>query len=237
MSNKRVLMLTGTTDIGKGLLAGWPSAEDNYMEEVFNLTLPSKQRYCKKYGYDLLSLRSFGIDKKNRYKSDDIGALRVLRTIEMSQYYDAVMWIDADSIITNDNISINEFPLNDTCCFYASWDWIGKSSMSTGNFIITPNQYSDDFENLFHIIRPRFNSEQETINYMYRHDTQSHNTIKILDHTFLGSVSPKEICKEAWADRPAPTHPWTKDSFLLHLTGLSNKKRIEMMHEYYGEYL
>jgi hypothetical protein len=237
MSNKRVLMITGTTDLGKGLLPGWPSAEDNYMEEVFNLTLPSKQRYCKKHGYDLLSLRSFGTDKKNRYKSDDIGALRVLRSIEMSEYYDAVMWIDADSIITNDNISINEFPLNETCCFYASWDWLGQSSMSTGNFIIAPNQHSGHFENLFHKIRPMFNSEQETINYMYRTDAQSNNIIKILDHTFLGSVSPKEICKEAWSDRPAPTHPWTKNSFLLHLTGLSNKKRIEMLNEYYREYL
>jgi len=237
VNNKRVLMITGTTDLGKGLLPGWPSAEDSYMEEVFNLTLPSKQRYCKKHGYDLLSLRSFGTDKKNRYRHDDIGALRVVRTIEMSEYYDAVMWIDADSIITNDNMSINDFPLNDNFCFYASWDWFGKNSMSTGNFIVTPNQYSNYFETLFHNIRHNFSNEQETINFMYKNDTQSRNTIKILDHNFLGSVSPKEICKEAWIDRPAPTHPWTKDSFLLHLTGLSNKKRIEMINEYYRKYL
>ena len=93
------------------------------------------------------------------------------------------------------------------------------------------------FENTFHKIRHNFNSEQEGINVMYNYDLNSKNIIKILDHNFLGSVSSKEICKEAWLDRPAPTHPWTKDSFLLHLTGLSNKKRIEMLHEYYREYL
>ena len=230
MKNKRVLLLTGTTDIIRS-----PTETDNTMEEVFNLTLPSKQRYAKKHGYDLLSLRSFGTDKKNRYKNEDIGALRVLRTIEMSEYYDVVMWIDADSIITNDNISINEFPLDNNFCFYASWDWNGRYSMSTGNFIIQPNQSMNYFETFFHQIRHNYNSEQETINVMYRNDPK--NIIKILDHKFLGSIPSKELYKDAWATRPPPFYPWTKDSFLLHLTGASNKKRIEMINEYYGEYL
>ena len=230
MENKRVLLLTGTTDMLRS-----PMETDNTMEEVFNLTLPSKQRYAKKHGYDLLSLRSFGTDKKNRYKNEDIGALRVLRTIEMSEYYDVVMWIDADSIITNDNISINEFPLDNNFCFYASWDWNGRYSMSTGNFIIQPNQSMNYFETFFHQIRHNYNSEQETINVMYRNDPK--NIIKILDHKFLGSIPSKELYKDAWATRPPPFYPWTKDSFLLHLTGASNKKRIEMINEYYGEYL
>jgi hypothetical protein len=230
MENKRVLLLTGTTDMLRS-----PTETDNTMEEVFNLTLPSKQRYAKKHGYDLLSLRSFGTDKKNRYKNEDIGALRVLRTIEMSEYYDVVMWIDADSIITNDNISINEFPLDNNFCFYASWDWNGRYSMSTGNFIIQPNQSMNYFETFFHQIRDNYNSEQETINVMYRNDPK--NIIKILDHKFLGSIPSKELYKDAWATRPPPFYPWTKDSFLLHLTGASNKKRIEMINEYYGEYL
>ena len=230
MENKRVLLITGTTDTIRS-----PTETDNTMEEVFNLTLPSKQRYAKKHGYDLLSLRSFGTDKKNRYKNDDIGALRVLRTIEMSEYYDVVMWIDADSIITNDNISINEFPLDDNFCFYASWDWNGRYSMSTGNFIIQPNQSMNYFEGFFHQIRHNYNSEQETINVMYRNDPK--NIIKILDHKFLGSIPSKELYKDAWATRPQPFYPWTKDSFLLHLTGAPNKKRIEMINEYYGEYL
>jgi hypothetical protein len=230
MKNKRVLLITGTTDTIRS-----PTETDNTMEEVFNLTLPSKQRYAKKHGYDLLSLRSFGTDKKNRYKNDDIGALRVLRTIEMSEYYDVVMWIDADSIITNDNISINEFPLDDNFCFYASWDWNGRYSMSTGNFIIQPNQSMNYFEGFFHQIRHNYNSEQETINVMYRNDPK--NIIKILDHKFLGSIPSKELYKDAWATRPQPFYPWTKDSFLLHLTGAPNKKRIEMINEYYGEYL
>ena len=102
--NKRVLVLTGTTDILRQ-----PNETDNTMEEVFDLTLPSKQRYVKKYGYDLLSLRSFGKDRQNRFTESDIGFLRVLRAFELLENYDIVMWIDADSIITNHNFSIDDF--------------------------------------------------------------------------------------------------------------------------------
>jgi hypothetical protein len=66
MNNKRVLLLTGTTDEGKGVWNHFTSKEDNDMQEVFDLTLPSKHRYVKKHGYDLLSLQSFGEDKQNR---------------------------------------------------------------------------------------------------------------------------------------------------------------------------
>ena len=59
----RVLLITGTTDIVR-------NPEDLSMTEVFDLTLPSKQRYAKKHGYDLLSLRSFGEDKNKVFNKE-----------------------------------------------------------------------------------------------------------------------------------------------------------------------
>ena len=150
MKNKRVLLLTGTTDILRS-----PNETDNTMEEVFDLTLPSKQRYAKKYGYDLLSLRSFGSDKQNIFKDKHLGFLRALRAFEMLEHYNIVMWIDADSIITNDNFSINDFQIDENHSFYASWDWnnVGHS-FSTGNFIIhkTKNTNNRCFIVLKHIL-------------------------------------------------------------------------------------
>jgi hypothetical protein len=237
MNKKRVLLLTGTTDEGKGVWNHFTSKEDNYMEEVFELTLPSKNRYVKKHGYDLLSLRSFGEDKQNRFKRDEVGALRVLRTYEMLQYYDVVMWIDADAIITNDEYTIDDFLLDDQHCFYASWDWNGKFSMSTGNFIIQNTENLAYFFDVFCQIYGQFNCEQPAINAMYRGDNNSRNIIKILEHQYLNSVPSKETYAEAWATRPPVFAPWTKDSFLSHLTGVSNKKRIELLKNYYGQYL
>ncbi len=48
MKSEKILVLTGTSDILRS------SAEtDATMQEVFNLTLPSKQRYVKKPGSDV----------------------------------------------------------------------------------------------------------------------------------------------------------------------------------------
>jgi hypothetical protein len=69
MKNKRVLLLTGTSDV----LKDTHYKDDNSMEEVFDLTLPSKQKYVKKHGYDILSMRSFGYDNRNIFNESEYG--------------------------------------------------------------------------------------------------------------------------------------------------------------------
>jgi hypothetical protein len=39
------------------------TGSDQSMIDVLDLTLPSKQEYCKKHNYDLLALRSFAADR------------------------------------------------------------------------------------------------------------------------------------------------------------------------------
>jgi hypothetical protein len=235
--NKRVLLLTGTTDILRK-----PNETDNTMEEVFDLTLPSKQRYVKKHGYDLLSLRSFGKDRHNRFAELDLGFLRVLRTFEMLEYYDAVMWIDADSIITNDNFCIDDFQLDDNHCFYVSWDWSGKSTFSTGNFIIQRGKNLNELFNAFlqvgrYVIDTnQWGWEQTTMNLIYN-NINFKNTIKILDHRYLNSV-PSEIMKvDCWKNRQQVEYPWDKTHFLTHITGIPNQDRIHILKETFKEYL
>jgi hypothetical protein len=235
--NKRVLLLTGTTDILRK-----PNETDNTMEEVFDLTLPSKQRYVKKHGYDLLSLRSFGKDTHNRFTELDLGFLRVLRTFEMLEYYDAVMWIDADSIITNDNFCIDDFQLDDDHCFYASWDWSGKRTFSTGNFIIQRGKNLNELFNAFlqvgrHVIDTnQWGWEQTTMNLIYN-NTNLKNTIKILDHNFLGSIPNKKLFMGIWDGRSETPYPWSVDSFLAHITGIPNKNRIQVLTQSFRNYL
>ena len=137
----RVLLITGTTDIVR-------NPEDLSMTEVFDLTLPSKQRYAKKHGYDLLSLRSFGEDKNKVFGSKKIGFLRVVCCFEMLQYYDTVMWIDADAIITNHNYKIEDF-INGDPTLTVSWDWDGKNTFSTGNFILRNTEKTKELFNMF----------------------------------------------------------------------------------------
>jgi len=235
--SKRVLLITGTTDMLRK-----PNEVDNTMEEVFDLTLPSKLRYVKKHGYDILSLRSFGVDNRNVFTEIDLGFLRVIRVFEMLEYYNVVMWIDADSIITNDNFSIDEFQLDQDHSFYASWDWSGKGTISTGNFIIqkcpSTNEMFDAFLKVGKYVKDtnQWGWEQTTMN-IIRSQTNLGKHIKILDHKYLNAVPNELELLETWKDRMKIFSPWSSDSFLSHFTGISNKDRIETLQTYFKDYL
>lgn len=235
--NKRVLVLTGTTDILRQ-----PNETDSTMEEVFDLTLASKQRYAKKHGYDLLALRSFGTDRNKLFDDTELGFLRELRTFEMLEFYDIVMWIDADSIITNDNFSIDDFQLDGDHCFYASWDWTGKRTISTGNFIIqkcaSTDQMFDAFLQVGKYVKDtnQWGWEQTTMNKIYS-QTNLGKHIKILDHKYLGAIPNRAMFRGIWDGRPEPQYPWTEECFLSHITGVPNKNRIDVLTNTFERYL
>jgi hypothetical protein len=230
--SKRTLIITGTTDFGRS-----PDSTDNTMEEVFDLTLPSKKKYAQKHGYDFLAMRSFGIDKQNRYKPSDIGFLRALRTFEMLESYDCVMWIDADSLVTNTCYKIEDFLIPDNHVFYASYDWTGKFTLSGGNFIIQNTDKTIEFLNYYYKISKHFEEEQTTLNYIAFKNPEL-NYIKILEHKFLGSVpSIDQYTTNVWGRRPDPPYPWNRESFLVHVTGIGNKERIEILKKHYNLFL
>jgi hypothetical protein len=226
--NKQVLILTGTTD-------EYLFHENGVkMQEVFDLALPSKERYAKKYNYDLLTIRSFKNGNIYGFNKDiDLGFLRVTRAFEMLAHYDLVMWIDADAIITND-IPISDFPIEQKT-FCASYDWAWRQSFSTGNFII---QRTPEYKLLFDLflqIGSQFSGrvlqEQETLNYIYRNLNEK-NTIKILEHKFLNAVPSFVAETETWRsdkNRTQIISPWNEDCFLAHLTGCSNQERVDML--------
>jgi hypothetical protein len=235
MNKEKTLIITGTTDIFRK-----KEETDNTMQEVFELTLPSKQRYAKKHGYDLLSLNSFGEDKNKIFGSKNIGFLRVVRCFEMLEHYDAIMWVDADAIITNYDYKIQDFIQEDPTLI-VSWDWSGKRTFSTGNFILRNTEKTKQLFNVFLqvgdfvIKNNEWGEEQTTFNLIYN-STELQNTISVLDHKFLNSIPTREMFIGKWGSRPIP-YPWSKESFLSHITGISNEHRIEILINSFSEYL
>jgi len=228
---QRILVLTGTTDINRS-----PSETDNKMEEVFDLTLPSKQRYAKKHGYDLLAIRDFGVDTRYGFKPTEIGFLRAVRAFELLSSYDIVMWIDADSLITNENMGIRDFGLDPNFTFYASYGWFGKTSFSAGNFIIQNTNSTRDFLNTFYSIAKHFPEEQATLNAMY-FNTSFKSVMKILEHRYLGAAPSVEMYAEQWVGRRPIIAPWTEDAFLVHITGIPNYARLNILKNHFNKYL
>jgi hypothetical protein len=231
--NKRILLVTGYT---KSNLDIYAANGDIPIKEIADMTLPSKQRYASRHGYDLLSICDFGEDIEKNIKETNIAFLRVARTADMLKYYDIVVWIDADSLITNNELKIENFPLDNNITFYASYDWNGRYTISSGNFILLKNHYTQDFLNSLYNLSTRFETDQEGMNFLYQY-SQYKNIMKILDHDYLNATPTKEMYAEQWKTRPDIPYPWNENSFLCHLTGASNIHRKRILNTYFSKFL
>lgn len=237
--SERVLILTGYTEEYTNASDG-----DISFSEVFNLTLPSKIRYAQQHKYDIMVLRTFGNDNNNIINRCNIEAMRCVRALDMLNYYDIVMWIDGDAIITNTSYSIDKFML-DEHCFYASYDWnvnpLTNSSFSFGNFILKNNKNIENFKTaLYHMDkvianfdRSIWGNEQAGLNFINMNLFKNKNIIKILETKYLNSV-PSFM---GWDSNRHIVTPWTPDSFLAHLTGSTNKNRVDVLKNKMKEYL
>jgi hypothetical protein len=239
---KRVLVMTGS---------------DSNMHNVLDLTVPSKIRYTQKHGYDFLTLRSFkpipelGID-------NDIIGLGFARTIfafQMLEYYDVVMWLDGDSIITNDKMPIEDFITKDHTIYF-SYDWpvavdgsTGHVGFSGGNFILQLTDQTNTLLNTFVQASQQYTkdtgSDQACFNAIYN-QTPLRKDFKILDHKYLNAV-PEFISRTStWQADPNRTgpnkrftipSPWNEDCFIAHLTGCSSDDRIDLLQNELKSYL
>lgn len=240
---KKVLLITGTTDIITP-----KDSDDATQEELFELTLPSKQRYAKKHGYDLLTMRSFGDSSPYGFTENNvpfpqnkqIGFLRAVVVFEMLFSYETVFWIDSDSLITNYDYDLTTFGVNSEKSFYASYDWEWKNSFSTGNFILHRTlQWKELFRSFLGLGTTKFLNHllQEQITLNYINNNIMPKTFKILEHKYLNAV-PKEIENtKTWENRPKINWPWDKSCFLAHFTGITNNERIEIIKNNFSQYI
>jgi hypothetical protein len=232
MKNNRVVVVSGATDIIRS-----PTETDATVTDVFDLTINSKINYAKKNGYDFLALRSFGNSKKYNLSEKEIGFLRVVRCYELLEKldYDSVIWIDADSLITNHSYTIDHF-VDEQTIFSASHDWNSTSYFSTGNFVINKIEQTESFFSLYFNNMKYFENEQSQMNVFYAQpDLKKY--IKILDNRFLNSA-PKQLEDTIWwRDRSKILKPWSSDCFLVHLTAISNRERIDIFNKHFKEFL
>ena len=88
---------------------------DKSMYDVLDLTIPSKQQYAAKHGYDFMSVRSFPGDAECGLEERHIGFQRTVLAFKLLRHYESVIWVDADSIITNFDYKIENFIKGDEC--------------------------------------------------------------------------------------------------------------------------
>jgi hypothetical protein len=168
------------------------------------------------------------------FTEKNIGFLRALLAFKFLRFYDNVMWLDADSIVTNFTYSIDKF-IQSNACFIASYDWLHYIQFSTGNFIIRKTEHTQQLFNMFIETSKKYinniMAEQATLNEIHAL-TNDTNYFSILEHKYLNSVPEFLVKTETWKNdnnRSGILSPWTPDSFIAHFTGTSNSERIHLI--------
>lgn len=241
MTKKRVLIVTGGNE---------------GIHSVLDLTMPSKLRYAQKHGYDILKLRSFRSFPDINVDGDTLiglGFSRVISVFQMVEHYDVVVWLDGDSIVTNESMRIEDI-IDDKHTVFFSYDWpvspsentINKN-FSSGNFIVQATSHvSELFQAFIHASQYFLDdpgADQSCLNAIYNQSSFKH-CFRILDHQYLNAVPDFIMRTSTWrADTRRGTEgfkivsPWDSDCFLAHLTGCSNEDRIDLLQNEFKHFL
>jgi hypothetical protein len=220
------------------------------MWNVLDLTLNSKYKWCQKNGYDILVKRTWAANPKLGFTDNwkHLGFLRAVVCFEQLRYYDNVMWLDGDSIITNQDYKIEDF-INEESCFFASYNWCVEEApngaFTTGNFVIRRDikSHIEQLYNYFLQVSKHFLShilqELATFNTIYSDPSFKH-MFNILPHKYLNACP--EVLRETatWTNDKSRVKifgPWDSDCFLAHLTGCSNEERYEILKTHFSSYL
>jgi hypothetical protein len=173
----------------------------------------------------------------------------------MLEHYDVVMWLDGDSIVTNNTMPIEDF-ITDTHTAYFSYDWpvapdgsTGHVGFSGGNFIL---QLTKDTEALFNTFLQASQqylhdsgADQACFNAIYN-QTPLRGSFKILEHRYLNAVPDFITRTKVWQACPNRTGPnktftipapWNEDCFLAHLTGCNTEDRVDLLQNEFKNYL
>jgi len=192
-----------------------------FFRPVLEATLPSKIAYCDRHGYDLHVI-NFAPDPL-------LGFARMERTFDISHGYDATLWIDGDSVITNPDIKVEDIA-GDTP-FTASLDWWTSAGyFSTGNFIIRPD---------YAYLEMEYYDEKE---FFLGHECQEQHVMNEMQKKWpdLFTIRPQEILNAvpqrvredvSWNGRDPIIRPWQPGDFLAHLTGCGNDTRLKIIRE------
>ena len=198
---------------------------DDNMQELGDICLPSKRAYAERNGYAFECVREYPKDVHPSWHK-----LQLLR--ERIDKFDAILWLDADTIVTNPEKVIHEF--TPRYVLMASADWCSYTDRSfempsMGNFMLFNNPFTQGWIASAMAEEYRFSDrpmwEQSAIQECMRAMPEFNEMVDVRPRRWFNSVHP--TCRPHGKD---PGAPWQPGDFLIHLTGVEN--RIELAKEF-----
>lgn len=195
------------------------------MREIHAVTVRGKQDWAALHGYDFLDVRQW------HDESAVVWQKMALLERNMSQY-ELVVWLDADTVVTNPAWKAEDFVQGQRSVVYASGDWGPCPEedrwywFNTGNMVV--RWLGADSIRFFEAMWQRgrdkwwniWGFEQSTLQEMKR-DPAFANLICTLPGKMLNAV-PRSVQEH--------THnPWDDKDFVAHITGITNAHRLEVV--------
>jgi len=191
-------------------------------------TKQGKEWYAEKYG---LSFKC-NVDYPEEFGLPSWQKLRLIKEL-FQQGYDAVLWLDADAVITNQFIDIMTLiktlhNIDGQKCLYASTDWGNHpidqpySNFSMGNFVwmntTRGNELLDLASSLLKYSRAVYEQDQGAVREVLKTVPHTRYYINILNRRILNAV-PAFV-------QPLALDPWAEGDFLAHLTSVDKDLRV-----------
>lgn len=188
------------------------------MEGLVHFTSPTKVAYARKHGYQYMG--HILEQKPSEYPA--WGKLALL--LDILPTVDRLLWIDADSFVTNPDISLDQIPhINGLT---ASRDWgidAGLLDFSSAGMILTKHALPliETASRKTHWATcPLWDQ-----NGLREAAREFKNLLHILPRRALNAV-PQRL-------HPFAIEPWQKGDFLCHLTCKSNAERIQFLNNFF----
>ena len=195
---------------------------DDAFAPIGDITTPGKADYAKAHGYAFECVRDYPINVHPSWHKLQLLMDRIER-------YDAVVWFDADSVITNPFIDVMS-DAGDTI-LTASQDWCAPADewpedargINFGNFILRNTQHTMEWlraaaQHAQYATRSTCCWEQDAVNKCMRELPWFNAEVTRLPRRYLNAVHPD--CELPSIKAP---DPWRPGDLLIHLTNVPDR--------------
>lgn len=213
--------------------------DENY-RELASVTVPVKEAYCQKWGYEFVC-RTSDFFYNNTYNGNPSDLLigfeklkMVLDVFEERPHLDWIHWSGTDVLITNYNVRLENI-VDDDYHIVVCFDGNG---MNVDSMLIKNSKVGrglmrwilDNVENYRH----HWWYEQQAMIDFYFQDPLGKDIIKALPQRVMNSYI-YDLYPE-WRTKPHIDHTghdgdWQEGDFMLQLPGLPTQQRIDIMKE------
>ena len=201
------------------------------MREIHEITAPGKRDWAKKWGYDFVEITDWMRPEISPPVWQEMNFIAGLL-----HRYQRVVWLDADAMITNLEISAEMATANERAVHFVSRDWhtttpeLAPAYFNTGNMVLVRRPgWMELLGEMFRIGRERwwdrFGYEQSSLQEIKLGGGPLSDLICVLPGCMLNAV-PRLV--QADVSKENEWEPWC---FLAHVTGVSNAERLAILTE------